>query len=61
MVFFQEIESKYPEEFNILIKEIFYGKGNLKRGNGIQELTHKKISSIQHIFDGIYRYIKETN
>ena len=60
-IYVDQIIPKYDKEVNILINELFYGKGHLKRGNGIQEVPQKKIDSIKEFIQEIYLYIKNTN
>ena len=53
-IYKQELQEMYSEELDILEKELFYGKGHLKRGFGIQEVPEKKIKDIQYLFRSIY-------
>ena len=56
-IYAQELQENYAEELNILERELFYGKGHLKRGFGIQEVPEKKIKNIQYLFRNIYRIL----
>ena len=53
-LYVEEVKEKYSEELNMLEKELFYGKGHLKRGFGIQEVPEKKIKEIPYLFRYIY-------
>ena len=43
----QEIDRMYNDKMEILKRELFKGRGHLKRGTGIQEIPNKKIELIK--------------
>ena len=53
-IFVEEIPREYQTHIEELEMELFKGKGNLKRGNGIQQIPQKKIKNkefFQYIYD----------
>ena len=55
-MFVEEISREYQKNIEELEMELFKGKGNLKRGNGIQQIPQKKIKNkefFQYIYDSI--------
>ncbi len=57
-MFVEEISREYKCEVEELEKELFKGKGHLKRGFGIQQLPKKKIKN-KELFDYVYNNIKQ--
>ena len=55
-LFVEEVSREYQTNIDELEIELFKGKGNLKRGNGIQQIPQKKIKNkefFQYIYDSI--------
>ena len=58
-IFIEEVSREYQDDINDLENELFRGKGHMKRGFGIQEVSNKKIKNkqlFQYIYDTILHH-----